>query len=93
MDGGRYRAYGTFSHVKLYRVMEGMEPTMSDCPRERDYTHPTYWKVPVKPSDNRALTTLLERRRLAKPGERVSAADVIRQAVYEALNGGADDDA
>ena len=68
---------------------------MSDCSGERDYAHPTYWKVPAKPSDNRALAALLERRRLANPGERVSAADVIRQAVHEALrasNGGVDDE-
>lgn len=66
---------------------------MTTC-SERDWAHPTYWKVPVKPADNKALAALLEARRLANPGERVSAADAIRSAVYEALrvtNGGADD--
>jgi hypothetical protein len=55
------------------------------CAGERDFTHPTYWKVPVKPTDNRVLAALLEHRRLTNPGERVSAADVIRQAVHGAL--------
>lgn len=61
----------------------------------RDYAHPSYWKVPVKPSDNMALESLLEARRMANPGERVSAADVIRNAVHEAsraLDGGDGDE-
>lgn len=75
------------SHVKPCLATEETEKViMSDCSGERDFTHPTYWKVPAKPADNRALTALVEARRLANPGERVSAADVIRQAVYEALD-------
>lgn len=52
----------------------------------RDYTHPTYWKVPVKPTDNRALEALVEARRVANPGTRISAADVVRSAVHDALS-------
>lgn len=49
------------------------------------YTSPRAWKVPVKPADNKALESLVEAERLANPGTRISAADVVRSAVYEAL--------
>lgn len=52
----------------------------------RDYSHPSYWKVPVKPADNRALEELVEVRRVANPGSRISASDVVRSAVHEALS-------
>lgn len=52
----------------------------------RDYTQPSYWKVPVKPADNKALETLSELVRSENPGRRISNADVVRGAVYEALS-------
>ena len=53
---------------------------------ERNYAHPSYWKVPVKPADNRALEALVEVRRTENPGTRISAADVVRSSVHDALS-------
>lgn len=52
---------------------------------------PLSWKLAVKPSDNRALSALLRIVRAERQGTNVSAADVIRESVHDALARRADD--